>query len=131
MIYVLFIGLVCIFISIGCYHMETLVKSNVVYEYKDVFKVEDIQKQRETLITKLNLYIMEKVDYGEEKNIRNHMLNIENFRIYYGNSYVYYDKSNDLFKLEYILDNKLYKEETYQYVVKDGKIRYGCVDYSF
>jgi len=130
LIYVLIIGLICMFISIAGYHMETLVKSDVFYEYGSTFRIEGIQKQRETLITRLNSYIVEKIDYDDDKDIREHMLGIEDFRIYYGSSYVYYDRDNDVFKLEYIIDNKLYKEEIYEYAVEDGQIKYGCVDYS-
>lgn len=111
--------------------METLVKSSVLYDYKNAFKVEDIQNQREMLITRLNLYIKEKVNYSKTEDIRNYFLSTDDFRIYYGNSYVFYDRENDLFKLEYIVENKVYKEEIYEYIVRDGYIEYGCIDYSF
>jgi hypothetical protein len=131
MIYVLIIGLITMMISIECYHMESLLKSDVVYGYKDIFKIEKIQKDREVLITRLNSFIEKNVDYVDEDDISKYFSNIEDFRIYYGNSYVYYDRKNDLFKLEYVLDNKYYKEECYEYAIKNGNIRYGCINYSF
>lgn len=131
LIYALFIGLVCILIAITCYNMETLVKSNNMSNYNSSFKVEDIQQSREKLLTKLNLYINESIEYKSDEDINKHFLNLKDFRIYYEKSYIYYDKDNDIFKLEYIVNNKPYREESYEYKIEKGQIKYGCINYSY
>lgn len=131
LIYALFIGLICVLISIVCYNMETFVKSNNLYNYNEVFKVENIQQHRENLITRLNSYINENTEYHNDKDINEYFLNLKDFRIYYEKSYIYYDKDNDIFKLQYIINNKPYKEESYEYKIESGQIKYGCIDYSY
>lgn len=130
LIYVLFIGLICIFISMGCYSMETLIKSDDLHDYKMSFKTDNIEKYREILITRLNEYINKSVGYHNDNDISKYFSNLKDFRICYQNSYVYYDKNSNTFKLEYIIDNKFCREETYEYTVNNGRIKYGCINYS-
>lgn len=110
--------------------METLMKSNYLHDHKVSFKTDNIEKDREILITRLNEYVNKSVNYHNDEDISKYFSNLKDFRIYYENSYVYYDTNNNTFKLEYILNNKFYREEIYEYTVKDGKIKYGCIDYS-
>lgn len=131
MIYVLVIGFMLLMLSLGAYYMETLVKTDLVHDYKSVFYVQNIQKERETLLTKLNLYVDKNINYTNNDDIKKWFADRGDFRIYCGQSYISYDKNSDLFKVEYILKGEFYKEESYEYTIKQESMKFGCIDYSF
>jgi hypothetical protein len=130
LIYVLFIGCICILISLGCYSMEMNIRSNVVDTYKQAFKVNVKDKYKEYLLTELNQYICENI-LCNTTNIKEYMNSLDDFKIYFQESHVYYDKNIDCFIIEYVIDGTFYKQETFEYEIKDKDVIFSCIDYSF
>jgi hypothetical protein len=130
LIYVILIGFICIFISLGCYSMEMNIRSNNLKSYNKCLEVDAIGRQREYLLTELNKYIIENIDC-EGENPKERMSFLGDVRLYFEECFIYYDKNADRFKAVYIFDGKFYKEEIYEYKFEKGKILYSCVDYSF
>lgn len=130
LIYVLFIGCICILISLGCYSMEMNIRSNVMDTYKQTFKINVKDKYKEYLLTELNKYICKNILY-EAANVKEYMNSLENFKIYFQESNLYYDKNIDCFIIEYVIDGNFYEQETFEYEIKDKNIIFSCIDYSF
>ncbi|CAB1242888.1 conserved hypothetical protein [Clostridiaceae bacterium BL-3] len=130
MIYVVLIGCICIFISLGCYSMEMNIRSNNLKDYKKCLELDIIEKPREYLLTRLNRYIVENVSC-KENNLKGSRCSLDNIKIYFEECYIYYDENIDCFKAEYIFNGKFYKEEIYEYELREGRFVCSCVDYSF
>ncbi|OBR94912.1 hypothetical protein CLRAG_12500 [Clostridium ragsdalei P11] len=130
LIYVLFIGCMCILISLGCYSMEMHIRSNNLNSHKKSIQVDVTEKYREYLFTELNEYIS-KNPSCDDNGIKQYISSLDNFKIYFEECYIFYDKNMDCFKVEYIFNGEFYKEETYEYEVKNKDILYSCIDYSF
>lgn len=129
LIYVLLIGCICIFISLGCFNMEMNVRSNNLNDYKKCLKMDVTEKYREYLLTELNRYLNENISFKEGK-LNENMSSLNNLRIYFEECYIYYDEKNDCFKVEYVFNGKFYKEEVYEYQFGENGLVYSCVDYS-
>lgn len=130
LVYVLFIGCICILISLECYKMETYIRYNAMARNKQIFKADVTQKYKEYLLTQLNQYICDTI-LCKTKNIKEYMSSLDNFRMYFEECYVYYDKNIDCFIIKYIIDGNFYKSDTFEYEIKDNGVVFSCVDYSF
>ncbi|WP_368487844.1 hypothetical protein [Clostridium sp. BJN0013] len=130
LVYVLFVGCICILISLGCYSMEMYIRSNGVERYKQIFKVNAAEKYKEYLLTELNQYICDTI-LCETTNVKEYMNSLDNFKIYFEESYIYYDGNIDCFIIKYIINGDFYKQEIFEYEIKGKDVAFSCVDYSF
>ncbi|MFL0196881.1 hypothetical protein ACJDU8_15125 [Clostridium sp. WILCCON 0269] len=110
--------------------MEMYIRSDNLDRHKEAFKTDITKKYKEYLLTELNQYICDNVSY-ETTSLKEYMCSLDNFKIYFEGSYIYYDGSLDCFIIKYIFDGKFYKQETFEYEIRDKDIVYSCVDYSF
>ncbi|WP_242866542.1 hypothetical protein [Clostridium ljungdahlii] len=110
--------------------MEMHIRSNNLNSHKKSIQVDVTEKYREYLFTELNEYIS-KNPCCDDNGIKQYISSLDNFKIYFEECYIFYDKNMDCFKVEYIFNGEFYKEETYEYEVKNKDILYSCIDYSF
>lgn len=131
LVYVLFIGSICLSIAASCYKTEYLIRKNSLNFQKYSLKVNGIQKQKEYLLTQLDQYIYKNINDITEDEIKKYFQDAQSFSLSYEQCYVTYFNSRNCFLLVYYLNNKFYKEELYEYKVVGDSVNYGCIDYSF
>lgn len=131
LIYTLTTCSLCLFIALGCYKMEILIKQNVERTEKNILKVDKEQKHREYILTALDQHIYENIKNISEEEIKRFFNSLDNFSLSYEESTVQYNKDKDCFLVQYYLKGKFYKEELYEYRVDGSSVVYGCIDYSF
>ncbi len=131
LIYVVFIVTLCIFIALNCFSLEMLKRENNLKMEKNILKVEVTQKIKEYLFTDLDEFLYKnKADITNE-GIKDYLKSTTDSSIQYEDSYIEYNKEKNYFLVVYYVNNKFYKEEFYEYRVKDKLIFYTCIDYSF
>lgn len=110
--------------------MEMNIRSNGLDTHKQTFKINITEKYKECLLTELNQYICETI-LCETTNVKEHMNSLDNFKIYFEESCIYYDGNTDCFIIEYVIDGDFYKQETFEYEIKGKDVVFSCIDYSF
>lgn len=131
MIYVFFIGSVCIFISLICFKLSFLQRSNTLKMREYCCKVEPVQKIREYMLTDLNSLIYKNCTSINNDSVKNYLSSISGNIVNYDYSYIKYNDAANSFTLVYYIGKKFYKEELYKYTIKNGNVFYNCLDYSF
>lgn len=131
LIYVLFIGSVCIFISIICFKISFLQRSNTLKMKEYCCKVEPVQKTREYMLTDLNSLIYKNCTNMNDDSVKKYLSSISGNIVNYGYSHLKYNNTTNSFILVYYLGKKFYKEELYKYNIKNGNVFFNCLDYSF
>lgn len=131
LIYVLFVGCICIsIVSVG-YKMEFVKRDNAVKLQNNTIKVDKLQKSREYLLSRLDKYILNNINSLSNEEIQTYFSTLNDFKVVYEGSYIIYIKDKNYFLLRYYLNNKFCKEELYEYKVTSKGLVYGCIDYSF
>ncbi|AYD40608.1 hypothetical protein D4Z93_08730 [Clostridium fermenticellae] len=131
LIYVLFIGSVCIFISIICFKISYMQRNNVLKMKDHCCMVDPVQKIREYMLTDLNNLIYSHCNDINDNSIKEYISSLDDNIVNYERSYIKYNSANDSFIVVYYVGKDFYKEELYKYIVRDNEVFFNCLDYSF
>jgi hypothetical protein len=132
LIYVLLVGSLCLLSSIFVFQMEMEKRSSLNLYKDEVTSINKLQKCRENLLTGFDTIVNTNASSKDVPSIKAYLLGLPlSFKIYYQNSYISYNKTNDKIFIDYYLDGIYYKTEYYKYYVDSLKIKYKCSNISY
>lgn len=123
LLYAFFMGSLCIFSSLFILKMENIKWKNSNTELHNLSKINDIQKDREHLLSYIDKLFYDNLKNIDLKGVNNFIKNLdENFNIRIGNSSAYF--YNGALIIDYYRNNQFYKQEKYKIYIKDSNINY-------
>lgn len=132
MLYTTIVCFLCILISSYILTLEAYeLKYNVSIK-KQVLSKKKYIDMRETMITKLNKYILENISYSNEEHIYNHFENLDPWHISLGDNYnIEFNKSNNTF-IFVMLEGHINYSEIYKIKLDDKKaIKYIRIKFEY
>lgn len=125
MIHTVIVGLLCITAVYYIYTVTILERVNI-NEYSNylmncMFKEED----KEHLLSNLNTNIYKNVGDLSTEKVKNYLVKLEDeYKLFYKNTYLMYDKDKDIVVMMTSLGNDEIIEVDFRYEVKEGKVKY-------
>lgn len=129
LIYVLLVGSLCLFSSFFIFNMEMAKRENILLYKDQVTRTDKLQECRENLLTDIDTLLNSNVSSKDIASIQTYLSGLPSPpKMYYQNSYISYGKLNNKIFIDYYLNGKYYKTESYSYYVDNLKIKYKCSD---
>ena len=130
-VYTLIFGMVCLFIVLLCFNLYIYESNNIDFLQNIDLKENNMEKDREYLLTDLSDTIKTNISDITNDNVRNYFTAYKsNFKIIFNNSCVVYDYKDNEFVLVSKYDNVFVKQEYYGYTIMSGKIKFTYLRFS-
>jgi hypothetical protein len=111
--------------------MQVMKRDANVKASRMIQKEDYVQRDREYLLTELDVYIDLNFNASGSEDIRGFFANINGLQMVYGNSTLEYSDAKEAFYLCYFIEGKFYREELIRYAVANEGIAFFVSEFSY